>query len=275
MTAPPEFELLALERGQLDITDPGCVGWISTQNPDVIINCAGYTAVDAAEQDAAQAFAVNATGAAHLARAAKICGARLVHVSTDFVFDGASAVPYCEDAATAPLGVYGASKLAGEQRIQEIAGDKADIVRTAWLYSGSGSNFVLSMLRLMREHQSVAVIADQVGTPTWARGLAGMIWSLVASDLPGRIWHWTDLGVASWYDFAVAIQDEALLLGLLSDPQPVKPQRSEDYPRPAKRPGYSVLDKTRTLQQIVVPGVHWRHALREMLAELSQEMESS
>jgi dTDP-4-dehydrorhamnose reductase len=266
---PAQIELHPRSSAELDIRDTAAVSSVVQEiAPDVIINAAAYTAVDKAESEPAQAFAVNADGAENLAQAAKQVGARLIQVSTDYVFDGTHSSPYGCDEKTAPLGVYGESKFQGEQRIQQHLPQQCVIIRTAWLYSSHGHNFVKSMLRLMAERKELGVVADQVGTPTYARTLATAVWGF--TELPQRhgIYHWTDAGVASWYDFAVAIMEEGVSQGLLSAPIVVKPIRTSDYPTPARRPAYSVLDKSKTWAQLSVAPVHWREALRAMLTEL-------
>jgi dTDP-4-dehydrorhamnose reductase len=202
-----------------------------------------------------------------LAAAAATAGSRLLHLSTDFVFDGKSNRAYLPTDQTNPLGVYGVSKLGGERQV--LNGAAAGIVlRTAWVYAAAGRNFVLTMLRLMRDRDQVSVVCDQIGTPTWAAGIAAAIWGLIEGGAPGGVYHWTDLGVASWYDFAVAIQDEALARGLLPRAVPIKPILSAAYPTRARRPAFSVLDTESTRALIKVPSRHWRHNLRAMLDEL-------
>ena len=266
-TAPAGVTVVAPSEAAFDITDPAAVrATVADARPDVLFNAAAYTAVDKAEAEASLAHAINATAVATLADAATHADARLVHVSTDFVFDGTRATPYPPDATPAPLGVYGATKLAGEQAA--LATARALVVRTAWVYAAHGANFVHTMLRLMRERSEVRVVADQVGTPTHVRGLARALWSLGEARAHG-ILHWTDAGVCSWYDFAVAIQEEALDARLLDRRVPVIPIRTADYPTPARRPAYSVLDKTDTWA-ITGPARHWREELRDCLAEMTE-----
>jgi len=265
---PAGVDLIALDRDALDISNGTAVSRLVDQlRPDAIVNAAAYTAVDRAESEPALAHAVNADGAAHLARAARAVGAHLVQVSTDFVFDGRGSRPYPVDAAPAPLGVYGASKLQGEREVREYLGERALILRTAWVYSVHGNNFVKTMLRLMRERDELRVVADQVGTPTWACDLAAAIWQGLAHGITGTH-HWTDAGVASWYDFAVAIAEESLALGLLDRQVPIRPIRSEEFPTAATRPAYSVLDKSSTWAALGMTASHWRQSLRRMLSEL-------
>jgi dTDP-4-dehydrorhamnose reductase len=265
-SAPAGVELVAPPETEFDILNAAQVtALVERLRPDLLVNAAAYTAVDKAESDRETAEAVNGTAAGGLAAAAALVGARFVHVSTDFVFDGLSPVPYVPDAAPAPLGVYGETKLSGERQVQ--ARHPAPlIVRTAWVYAAKGNNFVATMLRLMRERDEVRVVSDQVGTPTHAASLARAIWALDAARASG-IHHWTDAGVASWYDFAVAIRDEALAAGLLTRSVPVVPIRTSDYPTPARRPAMSVLDKSSSWA-ITGPAAHWRAELKAALAEL-------
>lgn len=267
-TAPAGAEVLALPRDGFDIRDAENVGrLLGAARPDLVVNAAAYTAVDKAESDRDAAFAVNATAAGRLAQAAADAGARFVHVSTDFVFDGESSAHYRPESRPAPLSVYGESKLLGEQLVA-AAHPGALILRTAWVYAATGGNFVRTMLRLMRERPEIRVVADQVGTPTHAAGLARAIWALDGARLHG-IHHWTDAGVASWYDFAVAIRDEALAIGLLDAHVPVVPIRTCDYPTPARRPRMSLLDKT-SAWAVTGPAAHWRDELRAALAQMKE-----
>ena len=254
---------------ELDICAPAMLqSAVRAFKPALIVNAAAYTAVDRAESERDRAFAVNADGVENLARAARDCGARLVHVSTDFVFDGRKSSPYLPDDAMRPLSVYGASKAEGENRLRALAGATAVIVRTGWLYAAAGQNFVNTMLKLMRDKDSLGVIADQVGTPTWAQSLAEVIWKIAEEPKIAGTHHWSDAGVASWYDFAVAIQEEALAAKLLSRAIPIRPIVTEEYPLPAQRPAYSVLDKRSMTAATGAIPVHWRVNLRRMLKEI-------
>ena len=268
-TAPAGVACQALDLPDFDITSWTAVdARVSQAKPDVIVNAAAYTAVDRAEEEVDLAFAVNAAGPQYLARAAKKAGARLIHVSTDYVFDGTAYTPYPPQAPCNPLGLYGKSKRQGEVNILDEM-DAPVIIRTAWLYSRYGSNFVLTILRLLREQPELKVVADQVGGPTWAATLAGAIWKTAANtDLKG-IFHWTDAGVASWYDFAVAIAEEALARGLIGKPVPVHPITTALYPTLTRRPAYSVLDSTASWRSLGVEPLHWRVALRQMLDQLT------
>jgi len=267
-TAPADAEIKAADV-ELDICNPGALqAALHSFRPATIVNAAAYTAVDRAETERERAFAVNATGVENLVRAARACGSRLIHVSTDFVFDGRKSSPYLPSDDMHPLSVYGASKAEGEKRVRAVAGETAVTIRTGWLYAAEGQNFVKTILRLLREKQSLDVIVDQVGTPTWATGLAELIWKTAQTPAIRGTHHWSDAGVASWYDFAVAIQEEALAAGLLSRTIPIRPIATEDYPLPARRPSYSVLDKRSMMVATRAIPVHWRASLRKMLMEL-------
>jgi len=267
-TGPADVEITALRRVDLDITNLSAVRSVIQQlQPGLVINAAAYTAVDKAEEEAERAYGVNEDGAANIARAAEDCSARLIHLSTDFVFDGNQLEPYLPEDEPKPTGVYGASKLQGERAVVAETMGRAVVLRTAWVYSVHGSNFVKTMLRLMAERDELKIVADQIGTPTWAKELAKAIWLIADKPDMQGIYHWTDDGTASWYDFAVAIQEEARELGLLQKMIPVKPIKTEEYPTPAKRPPYSVLDKTSTCAALGCTPPHWRESLRRMLVE--------
>lgn len=264
-TAGDTVECLPLTRAQLDIADPVAIDkCLADLAPQLVINTAAYTAVDRAETEAAAAYRANAEGPGYLAQACRQQSVRFIHVSTDFVFDGESSHPYTPDAPTAPLGEYGRSKLAGEVAVLG-ADPQGLILRTGWVYSSFGSNFVKTMLRLMGERDELSVVADQVGTPTWAKGLARALWAAAARPQLGGIYHWSDVGVCSWYDFAVAICEEACVLGLLPGPVKIHPIPGSAYPTPAQRPAYSVLDKSSSWRDLALEGVHWRQQLRNML----------
>jgi len=264
---PADAEVVAATSADLDIGNADAVqSCVDALQPQFLINAAAYTAVDKAESDPDNAFRINGDAVGHLARAARSVGARLVHVSTDFVFDGTAGIPYAPGALTAPLGIYGESKLRGEI----AAGEDALIVRTAWVYGSRGNNFVRTMLRLMAEREELRVVADQIGTPTWASSLADGIWKLATAGATG-VYHYTDSGVASWYDFAVAIQEEALAVGILDRAIPVFPIPTSAYPTPARRPHYSVLDKEATIAVLGAPAAHWRTNLRLMLREVREQ----
>ncbi len=241
----------------LDITDIDAVRLVcESEHVDVIVNCAAYTDVERAESDTAMADLLNHRAAANLALVAKERDAVLIHISTDYVFHGDRSEPYPEDWPTAPLGVYGATKLLGEKAVTE-SGCRYLIFRTAWLYSPYGKNFVKTMMRLTAERETLSVVYDQIGTPTAAADLAGLITGLVAERrfAPQGIYHYTDEGVCSWYDFACAIRD---LAGNRCD---IRPCRSSEYPTRAARPSYSVLDKGKVRRTFGVSIPHWYESL--------------
>jgi dTDP-4-dehydrorhamnose reductase len=269
-TAPANMECVPMTRSQLDIVDASAVGECCADlAPQSVVNAAAYTAVDKAESEQDAARHGNADGPGVLAQVCDQQGIRLIHISTDFVFDGAASEPYKPDAITAPIGEYGHSKRAGEIAVQKAL-PEALILRTGWVYSSFGGNFVKTMLRLMSERDELSVVMDQVGTPTWAHGLAEAVWAAAAKPHLSGFYHWSDAGVCSWYDFAVAINEEALALGLLSKSVKIRPIPAADYPTPAQRPAYSVLDKTSSWRDFALEGVHWRQQLRAMLADLKE-----
>jgi dTDP-4-dehydrorhamnose reductase len=252
-------DVTALTRNDLDITNAVAVE-DAIAGHDVVVNAAGYTRVDAAESHEDEAFAVNATGAGNVARAAARLGARVVYISTDYVFDGIARTPYKEDHPLDPRGAYGRSKAAGE-RLVRAASDDALIVRTAWTYGEYGSNFVSTMLRLAAERDTVDVVDDQRGQPTWTRDLAGKIVELLDSDVPGGTYHGTNSGSATWFEFAREI---FRLAGF--DPERVRPTDSTGYSRPAPRPAYSVLGHDGWAAAGLAPMRPWTDALRTAFA---------
>lgn len=268
--APAAATVRALSHAALDITDAGAIARVMEEfQPTHILNAAAYTAVDKAESERDAAWALNAIAPRELALAAARLGhCRLIHLSTDYVFDGESNRPYLTSDTPNPLSAYGASKLEGERGVLEALPEHSAIVRTAWVYGVHGRNFVHTMLRLMRERGAVRVVADQVGTPTSAAPLADLIWVLATRPGLTGLYHWSDAGVASWYDFAVAIAEDARVRGLLSSEIEITPIASEDYPTPARRPRCSLLDKRSTIAALGFAPDHWRTPLRAVLDEL-------
>jgi dTDP-4-dehydrorhamnose reductase len=255
-----------LTRAQLDVANQSAVETMLREfRPDTLINAAGFTRVDDAEREPESAQRANATGPAVLAAACRSSGAWLVQVSTDYVFDGEQGRPYRPNAPTNPLSVYGSTKLQGEQAVTRELPAGSTVVRTSWLYSADGRNFCTTMLRLMRERPQLTVVSDQFGAPTSVTGLARVLWAFSASRVPG-LYHWCDSGVASWYDFAVAIAEEAVAVGILPSSPQVAPIPSADYPTAARRPPFSLLDKSDTERLLGIVAPHWRRALRETLA---------
>ncbi|MFN6514495.1 MAG: dTDP-4-dehydrorhamnose reductase [Nostoc sp. CreGUA01] len=267
---PSYGNVISVARPIVDLTEPDTLrSIIRAKQPQIIINAAAYTAVDKAESESEIATAVNATAPLILAEESQKLGAFLIHISTDYVFDGNSCRPYQETDATNPLSVYGKTKLAGEQAIQENCTHHL-ILRTAWVYGNFGkNNFVKTMLRLGAQRPELRIVADQIGSPTWAKDIAAVIAEIIphlSLDIAGT-YHYTNSGVASWYDFAIAIFEEAQQLGLPLKVENIIPITTPEYPTPARRPPYSVLacGKISTLLGKYPP--HWRQQLRQMLKD--------
>lgn len=251
------------DREELDITDREAVfDFVESNGIDIIINCAAYTAVDKAEADEALADLLNHIAPGYLAEAVESVGGTMIQVSTDYVFDGKACQPYEEDSPTNPQTVYGRTKLLGEESvIRSCAGSM--VVRTAWLYSTFGNNFVKTMMRLGKERDSLGVVFDQVGSPTYARDLAAVILKAASEGVVPGVYHYTNEGVCSWYDFTCAIHR---LAGI--DHCQVKPIHTDEYPVPAARPHYSVLDKTKIKNTYGIEIPHWEDALRACIKAL-------
>lgn len=270
-SAPNGVSVVAVSRSDLDVTDSNLtIARIGDLKPDVIINTAAYTAVDLAESNADDANAVNVAGARHIAEAADLVDARLIQISTDFVFDGQSELPYLPDDKTAPQSVYGQTKLEGERAVREILGDNAVILRSSWLYSGYGKNFVTTMMELMKSRDSIAVVNDQSGSPTWAASLAKVVYRLASDESLGGTWHWSDAGVTTWHDFAVGIQDEALDAGILEKRIPIHPCTSEEFGAAATRPAFSALNVSATEHELGMTAAHWRDNLRKLIRAMKK-----
>jgi dTDP-4-dehydrorhamnose reductase len=266
--APGDATVRGASYQELDIADPRAVGAILQEfRPHALINAAGFTRVDDAEKERGVAERANATGPAVLAAACGRAGTWLVQVSTDYVFDGMQNHPYTPAAPTNPLSVYGKTKLQGEQAVTRELPSQSTVVRTSWLYAAAGRNFLTTMLRLMRSRPQLTVVSDQIGAPTSVTGLARVLWAFTRRPAAG-LYHWCDSGVASWYDFAVGIAEEAVSLGVLASSPPIVPIASADYPTAARRPHYSLLDKRDTERLLDIAAPHWRRALRETLGAL-------
>jgi dTDP-4-dehydrorhamnose reductase len=260
----PEYDFIFTDRTQLPIEDQQQVDtFFATRQPTWCINCAAYTAVDKAESDKDTAFRINGDAPGYLAAACRRHGARLIHISTDYVFDGSSAVPLKESDPTGPINTYGASKLAGEQKAMENNPEATVIIRTAWVYSEFGNNFVKTMIRLMKERPAINVVDDQLGSPTYAADLAAAILHIIAHPLftPG-IFHYSNEGRITWYQFAIAIRER------IGSACTINPIPSSQFPTPAKRPHYSLLDKTliRNTYQLIIPA--WETGLETCLSRL-------
>lgn len=251
---------------ELDICDEQAVyAYVSEHKIDIIVNCAAYTAVDKAEDNVELCDKLNNIAPGYLARAAQANGAAMIQVSTDYVFDGTAHIPYTEEEPTCPASVYGSTKLAGEQNVMDHC-EKAMVIRTAWLYSIYGNNFVKTMIRLGQERDSLGVIFDQIGTPTYANDLAQAIFAAINKGVVRGIYHFSDEGVCSWYDFTIAIHR---LAGIASCK--VKPLHTADYPAKAPRPHYSVLDKTKIKDTFGIEIPHWEERLKRCINQLRME----
>ncbi len=279
LAARPEgIDLIATSRAELDLSDPeACIAAVHHHRPDWLLNAGAYTAVDQAEKQPQLAMAVNAAAPRAFAEALLDSGGRLLQLSTDFVFNGQQGRPYATDQLRDPLGVYGASKAAGEEAVEDIlAGSgRATILRTSWLMGPLGKNFALTILRLHRERDKLGVVGDQVGCPTSTLTLAAACWRLIekgsaesAAVLP-EVLHWSDAGAASWYDVAVAVGQLGQELGLIEQPAEVKSITTADYPTPAERPSYSLLDCVACRKALELEGQHWRSALQDVLQQVS------
>ncbi|MCX9145749.1 dTDP-4-dehydrorhamnose reductase [Erythrobacter sp. WG] len=262
-TAPGWAEISAIDVADCDLTDaPMLTARLVVEAPEVILNAAAYTAVDRAESDEDTARAINADAVGVMVEAMAATGGKVVHVSTDYVFDGTSPVAYRPEDTRNPQSAYGRTKAEGEDRLRP----EDLLVRTAWVYEAGGANFVRTMIRLMNEREELGVVADQVGSPTWATGLARTLWALVEQGATGTFHH-ADDGAISWHDFAVAIAEEAHALGLVKRVPVINPLTTADYPTPARRPAFSLLDCSKTRATLGDRAVPWRENLRLMLEE--------
>jgi len=278
---PSGVELIATSRSggdgllPLDLADPqSCRQAVLDLRPDWVLNSGAYTAVDRAESEPELAHAVNGGAPRALAEALLQTGGRLLQLSTDFVFNGNQGTPYRPEQARDPLGVYGASKAAGELAVEQVLGGsgRGVIVRTSWVMGPVGRNFALTMLGLHRERgaagQALAVVADQVGGPTCTHTLAAACWRVLQTGLEAPVLHWSDAGAASWYDVAVAVGELGQQLGLVEQPAAVRPITIAEYPTPAQRPCYSLLACNGSRALLGLEPTHWRTALRQLLAQL-------
>ncbi len=269
-SCPVDVELFAWGREELDLSDAdACKQAVEILKPDWVLNAAAYTAVDRAESEPELAWKVNAEAPKAFSEALANTGGRLLHVSTDFVFNGKQGYPYTTQQAVDPIGVYGSSKAGGEQAVLEtLPAERFCILRTSWVYGPVGKNFCLTMLRLHAERGAagtpLSVVADQVGCPTATPGLAEACWGAVKLGLSG-MHHWSDAGAASWYDFATAIGVIGAAEGFVPNPAEVKPIRTVDYPTPAKRPSYSLLDCVETRRALGIEPKHWQEALHTVI----------
>ena len=270
VTLPFLGEVISIGREELDLTNSEKIGQLIREiHPDYLVNAAAYTAVDKAESEPELAYSINAKAPKIMAESAEKIKAKFLHISTDYVFDGRKNTPYLETDLTNPLGVYGQSKLRGEEEIKTV-NSQAIILRTAWVYGSYGkSNFVKTMLRLGKEREELKVVVDQVGSPTWAKDIAAAITQLlINADNPAGIYNFTNSGVASWFDLTKAIFEEAKISGIPLKIQRVIPITTAEYPTPAVRPAYSVLSSQKISQQLGYIPPYWRDSLKAMLNQL-------
>ena len=265
-----DAEFICLGRDKIDICETQVIeDKLIELAPDAIINAAAYTAVDQAETDKSAAYMLNSEAVGNLALICRRNSFHLTHVSTDFVFDGQKSSPYIPEDSVNPISVYGKSKSEGELKLRDCYPENSCIIRTSWVYSTYGNNFVKTIMRLLAERDLLGIVSDQVGTPTYAKDLAFVCYKAALKSLKG-IYHWTDAGVASWYDFAVAIQEIAMDKGLIESKTKIMPINSADYPTAATRPTFSVLDKQDILSELPeVEQVHWRRNLTRMINQLT------
>lgn len=267
--ASADVTMISVDLPELDIAERDQVqAIVQREAPDVIVNCAAYTAVDLAESEPEAARRVNADGPKILAAASIDTGARLIQISTDFVFNGQANEPYSPDSIADPLSVYGDTKWEGERGVRETLPHSSIVLRTSWLYSVYGGNFVSTMLRLFSERDEISVVDDQIGSPTWSHSVTKAIFGFVSAPALSGTFHWTDSGQTSWYGFACAIQEEALDLGIITKAIEILPITSSEYPTAAKRPAYSELDCSSTEIELGFQQTPWRQNLRAMLEVL-------
>lgn len=267
--APPAWQVTVLDRAALDIADAAKVqATVAQLEPDVIFNCAGHLAVDKVETEKELAWACNAEGPRHLASAIARGTGRLIHISTNYVFSGNAFTPYGVDAATDPVNYYGVSKRAGELAALEVLGRRAAVVRTSWVYGIAGRSFFHTIMRVLKEKGLATVVDDQVGTPTSAPVLARVLWKIANEPSIHGMLHWTDEGVASWYDFAQAIAEDAIAFGLLPPGAKVLPIVTAQFPTLVPRPMYGVLDKRSSVAALGEVPRYWRTELRELMRQM-------
>jgi dTDP-4-dehydrorhamnose reductase len=269
-TVPSGVQLRSVSRAECDITELSLVEQvIGTFRPDVVINAAAFTAVDEAEKNEELAFRVNAIGAENVAKCAERVEAQIIHISTDYVFDGRRSTPYPPEAPTNPINVYGASKLQGEKLVS-AANSRATIIRAGWLYSLSGKNFVVSILAALHGSRRVSVVSDETGCPTSAHEFAGALWKTAGANLRG-VHHWANRGVATRYELAQEIRQIAQQQGLLRGGAELRPVTAAEYARTAKRPSFSALDSTELAQALALSPSSWQEGLRDEMARIAEE----
>ena len=266
-----EYGLQKVDIEELDFTDTHSISsTLSFYNPSTIINCGAYTAVDQAERHHDLAEKINSEAVAIMTEWAQEERARLIQISTDFVFDGNKRTPFRPEDLTKPLGVYGRTKLAGEECVLNNLGRSGLVIRTSWLYSEFGSNFVKTMIILMKSKEEINVVNDQVGSPTSTRSLVALIFRIIGNKTASGIFHWSDGAEITWYDFAIEIQKQAFDEGILKSKIPIRPTETSAYPTLAKRPPYSVLDRRKTVEEFGLSGMSWKEELNRVIGEIAK-----
>ena len=269
-----QYEFSSVDIEQVDLmSKESILSNLSLNNPSIIVNCGAYTSVDKAEEEPDIAFKINDLAISIIADWVKDNGSRLIHISTDFVFDGAKESPYQPKDRTSPLGIYGMTKLGGERHIGDLLPKDGLVLRTSWLYSEFGQNFVKTMLTLMAERGEISIINDQIGSPTSAHSLVKVLFKIIENETSSGIFHWCDGASISWYEFALEIQEQAHNKGLLEKKIPVKPISSVDYSVVARRPAYSVLDCEATLSEFNVAVVDWKEELNNVITKIAKGIE--
>ena len=269
--APAGVEVIGLDIAELDITDAAAVQKaIDHYQPDVVLNAAGYLALDKAETDPDPCMRVNAEGPRNLARALASGEGRMMHLSTNYVFDGKSSVPYQPTDLAEPVSVYGVSKRDGEVAVLETLGERGTVVRTSWVHAKHGNSFLRTILKVLKERGTVRVVDDQLGTPTSAQSIDNTLWRAALDPSINGLYHWTHARLASWYDFAVLIPEDGVALRLLPETVTVIPITTAEYPLAAARPAYGVMAKQATVAALGVPPTHWRVNVRKTMEDIAR-----
>ena len=265
------YKLQTIDVEEVDFTDSNSIhSALSGYAASIIVNCGAYTAVDQAERHGDLAEKINCEAVAIMTEWAQKERAKLIQISTDFVFDGNKRTPYRPDDLTNPLGVYGRTKLAGEEHVLNNPGRSGLVIRTSWLYSEFCSNFVKTMIRLMKSEEEIKVVNDQVGSPTSTRSLVTLIFRMIGNKTTSGIFHWSDGAEITWYDFAIEIQKQAFDEGILKSKIPIRPTETSAYPTLAKRPPYSVLDRRKTVEEFGLSGMSWKEELNRVIGEIAK-----
>ncbi len=271
-----KYRLLSVDVQEMDLTKKGSISdYLDSHMPALIVNCGAYTSVDTAESEVEAARKINDEAVFYITRWASENSCRVIHISTDFVFDGRKREPYSPLDKTDPLGAYGATKLAGERHLLKLLPKQGVVLRASWLYSEYGHNFVKTMIELMRRKSELGVVNDQIGSPTSAHSLVRVLFRLIERCTISGVFHWCDGGIISWYDFAIEIQKQAHKVGLLAGEIPIKPLTTKEYPTVAMRPSYSALNRVTTLEKLEIHETNWQEELRAVVLQIKALNEAS